>query len=137
MNFVNYSTAILPNLNYDKQQIILQSTIHSLYVNSITICNRSINDIRINLVKKIIGNGPNVKEGFVINNVEVQAPVTGKTDTKSTINLVSLFGLSLFLPVMVTNGVTYTTELICYSNGVNQNFDCIIDYTTFVETPII
>lgn len=134
MNFVNYSTAILPNLNYDKQQIILQSTIYSLYVNSITICNKSINDIRVNLVKKIIGNGPNIKEGFIINNVEVQASITGKTDTKSTVNLISLFGLNLFLPVMTTAEGTYTTELICYSNGINQNFDCTIDYTTFVET---
>jgi hypothetical protein len=135
MNFVNYSTGILPNLNYN-QQIILQSTVHTLYVDSITICNRSNNDIRINLVKKIIGSDSSSTQGFMINNVEVQAPVTGKTDSKSTINLVSLFGLKIFLPVMSTSGITYTTELICYSNGINQNFDCTVDYTTFVETPI-
>lgn len=135
MNFVNYSTGILPNLNYN-QQIILQSTVHTLYVDSITICNRSNNDIRINLVKKIIGSDSSSTQGFMINNVEVQAPVTGKTDSKSTINLVSLFGLKIFLPVMSTSGITYTTELICYSNGINQNFDCTVDYTTFVETPL-
>jgi len=135
MNFINYSTGILPNLSYN-QQIILQSSIHTLYVDSITICNRSNNDIRINLVKKIIGSDSSSTQGFMINNVEVQAPTTGKTDSKSTINLVSLFGLKIFLPVMVTNGVTYTTELICYSNGITQNFDCTVDYTTFVETPI-
>lgn len=135
MNFINYSTAILPNLKYN-QQIILQSTIHTLYVDSITICNRSLNDIRINLIKKIIGSDSSSTQGFMLNNVEVQAPVTGKADNNSTINLVSLFGLKIFLPVMVTNGVTYTTELICYSNGIGQNFDCTVDYTTFVETPI-
>lgn len=135
MNFVNYSTGILPNLNYN-QQIILQSTVHTLYVDSITICNRSNNDIRINLVKKIIGSDSSSTQGFMIYNVEVQAPVTGKTDSKSTINLVSLFGLKIFLPVMSTSGITYTTELMCYSNGINQNFDCTVDYTTFVETPI-
>jgi hypothetical protein len=135
MNFVNYSTGILPNLNYN-QQIILQSTVHTLYVDSITICNRSNNDIRINLVKKIIGSDSSSTQGFMINNVEVQAPVTGKTDSRSTVNLVSLFGLKIFLPVMSTSGITYTTELICYSNGINQNFDCTVDYTTFVETPI-
>ena len=135
MNFVNYSTGILPNLNYN-QQIILQSTVHTLYVDSITICNRSNNDIRINLIKKIIGSDSSSTQGFMINNVEVQAPVTGKTDSRSTVNLVSLFGLKIFLPVMSTSGITYTTELICYSNGINQNFDCTVDYTTFVETPI-
>jgi hypothetical protein len=72
----------------------------------------------------------------MINNVEVKDRVTGKTDSRSTVNLVSLFGLKIFLPVMSTSGITYTTELICYSNGINQNFDCTVDYTTFVETPI-
>jgi hypothetical protein len=135
MNFINYSTDIFSNLNYNRQTI-LQSIDHTLYVNSITICNRSANDIRVNLVKKIIGSDSSSTQGFMINNVEVQAPTTGKTDSKSTLNLVSLFGLKIFLPVMITNGVTYTTELICYSNGITQNFDCTVDYTTFVETPL-
>lgn len=135
MNFVNYSTSIFPNLNYN-QQIILQSSIHTLFVDSITICNRSNNDIRINLVKKIIGSDSSTNQGFIVNNIEVQAPITGKTDSKSTINLISLFGLKVFLPVMSSSGITYTTELICYSNGITQNFDCTVDYTTFVETPI-
>lgn len=135
MNFINYSTALFPGLK-NNAEIILQSSIHTLYVDSITICNRSSNDIRINLVKKIIGSDSSSKQSFIVNNVEVQAPTTGRTDSKSTINIVSLFGLTIFLPVMSKSGITYTTELICYSNGITQNFDCTIDYTTFVETPI-
>ena len=133
MNFVNYNTSILPGLNFS-QQVILGSSLNTLYVNSITICNQSNNDIRVNLIKKVTGTDGSSAQGFIINNVEVQAPVTAKKDSKSTINLVSLFGLNIYLPVMVKAGVTYTTELICYSNGINQNFDCTVDYTTFIET---
>lgn len=133
MNFVNYNTSILPSLNFT-QQVILGSSLNTLYVNSITVCNQSNNDIRINLIKKISGTDGSSTQSFIVNNVEVQAPVTGKKDSKSTINLISLFGLNIYLPVMVNAGVTYTTELICYSNGINQNFDCTVDYTTFIET---
>ena len=133
MNFVNYNTSILPGLNFS-QQVILGSSLNTLYVNSITICNQSNNDIRVNLIKKVTGTDGSSTQSFIVNNVEVQAPVTAKKDSKSTINLVSLFGLNIYLPVMSTSGITYTTELICYSNGINQNFDCTVDYTTFIET---
>ena len=135
MNFVNYDTSILPGLNFN-QQVILGSSLNTLYVNSITICNQSNNDIRINLIKKVTGTDGSSTQSFIVNNVEVQAPVTAKKDSKSTINLVSYFGLNIYLPVKVKTGVIYITELICYSNGINQNFDCTVDYTTFVETPI-
>ena len=133
MNFVNYNTSILPGLNFN-QQVILGSSLNTLYVNSITICNQSNNDIRINLIKKITGTDGSSTQDIIVDKVEVQAPVTAKKDSKSTINLVSLFGLNIYLPVMVKAGVTYTTELVCYSNGINQNFDCTVDYTTFIET---
>jgi len=135
MNFINYSTVSFPNLTYDKQ-VILKSTTHTMYVNSITVCNISSNDIRINLIKKIIGSDLSTKETFLVKNIEVQAPVTGKTCSTSTINLVSLFGLQIFLPVNTINGITYTSELIIYSNGINQNYDCSVDYSEFIETPI-
>lgn len=133
MNFVNYDTSILPGLNFN-QQVILGSSLNTLYVNSITICNQSNNDIRVNLIKKVTGTDGSSTQSFIVNNVEVQAPVTAKKDSKSTINLVSYFGLNIYLPVKVKAGVTYTTELICYSNGINQNFDCTVDYTIFIET---
>lgn len=135
MNFISYSTALFSNLTYDKQ-VILQSTTHTIYVDSITVCNTSNNDIRINLIKKIVGSDSNTKETFLVKNIEVPAPVTGKTSSTSTINLVSLFGLQIFLPVNTINGITYTSELIVYSNGINQNYDCSVDYSIFIETPI-
>lgn len=135
MNFVNYSTELFPNLTYN-QQVILQSTTNTIYVDSIILCNTSSNDIRINLIKKIVGSDSSTNSSFLVKNLEVQAPATGKTSSTSTINLVSFFGLQIFLPVNIVNGITYTSQLIIYSNGINQNYDCSVDYSVFVETPI-
>ena len=68
MNFISYSTVSFPNLTYDKQ-VILKSTAHTMYVNSITVCNISSNDIRINLIKKIIGSDLSIKETFLVKNI--------------------------------------------------------------------
>jgi hypothetical protein len=133
MNFVNYSTALFPNLTYN-QQVILESTTNTIYVDSITICNTSSNDIRINLIKKIVGSNSSANQSFLVKNLEVQAPVSGKPSSTSTVNLVSLFGLQIFLPVTIVSGVTYTSSLIIYSGGINQNYDCTVDYSVFVET---
>ncbi len=135
MNFITYSTSLFPNLS-QAQQIILESSTHTSHVNSINICNISTNSIRVNLVKKVIGSDLSNIEVFIVKNLEIPASVTGKIDSKSTVNLVSLFGLDLFLPVNDIGSVNYTTQLICYSNGINQNFDCVVDYTIFVEAPI-
>ena len=136
MNFVKYSFKPFPNLT-NVPQVILQSTAHTLYVDSITICNLSTNDIRINLIKKIIGSDSSVNQTFIAKNIVVESPTSAKIEVRSTVNLVSLFGLTMFLPIFTENAITYTTELICYSNGITQNFDCTVDYTTFVETPVI
>ena len=135
MNFINYSTSLFPNLTYN-QQVILESTANTIYVDSITVCNTSSNDIRINLIKKTIASNSSANQSFLVKNLEVQAPVSGKTSSTSTVNLVSLFGLQIFLPVRIVSGVTYTSSLIIYSGGINQNYDCSVDYSIFVETPI-
>ena len=75
-----------------------------------------------------------LREGVPLAQPTLKAPVTAKKDSKSTLNLISLFGLNIYLPVKLNAGITYTTELICYSNGINQNFDCTVDYTIFIET---
>lgn len=136
MNFVKYSCASFPNLA-NVPQVILQSTVHTLHVDSIIICNLSNNDIRINLIKKIIGSDSSLTQTFITKNILVESSTTAKIEARSTVNLVSLFGLTMFLPVFTASGITYTTGLSCYSNGITQNFDCAVDYTIFVETPII
>lgn len=132
MNFINYATISFANLTYN-QQIILQSTVNTIHIDSITVCNVSSNDIRINLVKKTIGSDLSSNQVFLVKNFEI--PVAA-ADKISTVDLVSYFGLNEFLPVSTTNGVTYTSQLIIYSNGINQNFDCSVNYSILVETPI-
>lgn len=132
MNFINYATIAFANLTYN-QQIILQSTANTIHIDSITVCNVSSNDIRINLVKKTIGSDLSSSQVFLVKNFEI--PVAA-ADKISTVDLVSYFGLNEFLPVSTTNGVTYTSQLIIYSNGINQNFDCSVNYSILVETPI-
>lgn len=132
MIFINYATISFPNLTYN-QQIILQSTANTIHIDSITVCNVSSNDIRINLVKKTIGSDLSSSQVFLVKNFEI--PVAS-ADKISTVDLVSYFGLNEFLPVSTTNGVTYTSQLIIYSNGINQNFDCSVNYSILVETPI-
>lgn len=132
MNFVNYATVAFPNLT-NNQQMILQSSANTIYIDSITICNISSNAIRISLLKKTIGNDGSSTQALLIKNLEIPMSAADKI---STVNLVSYFGLNEFLPVYTTNSITYTSQLIIYSNGINQNFDCSVNYSVFVETPI-
>lgn len=140
MNFTKYGTAIFNNLNkFDSNNsVILQSissylSVNTLYVNSITICNKSSNNIRINLQKTIVGSDSSRATSFLIENLDLPMKNNLDVNKKSTVNLISLFGLDVFLPVATANGVTYTTLLSCYSNTATQIFDCTVDYTTFVE----
>jgi hypothetical protein len=136
MNFIDYLTSPFPNLN-NSEEIILQSSFKTLYVNSITICNVSVNDIRINLVKRVIGSDASQKDTFMVKNLLVSPITSLDKDSKSTVNLISLYGLDIFLPSNTINEVVYNTQLICYSHSATQKFDCTVDYSVFVETPII
>jgi hypothetical protein len=135
MNFVEYLPKIHINIG-NTPKVIIESNVNTLYINSISICNKTINDIRISLVKRIKGDDFSVKEGFICENIKINSPTSKESNVKSTINLISHFGLTTFLPVFKENEINYTCELLCYSNGITQKFDCIVDYTNFVETPI-
>lgn len=140
MNFTKYETVIFNDLNkFDEiESVILESVsssllVNSLYVNSITVCNKSSNNIRINLQKAITGSDDSIMTGFLIQNLDLPTNSNLDINKKSTVNLISLFGLDVFLPTSTKDGVTYTTSLLCYSNAVTQIFDCTVDYTVFVE----
>ena len=129
MNFVQYFTNVFPNLDGNKTTI-LESDSALLSVNSITICNKSDNTIRVNLLKNIVVGTKN-SEAFLVNNLEVEAR------NKSTVNLVSLFGLEIFLPAIQDGEQINTSRLVCFSNGTTQKFDVVVDYTKFIETNIL
>ena len=133
MKFVNYAIQITPNLK-NTPSVLLQATDSTLYVNSITICNMSLNNIRFNLQMVTTGSDGSSVSGFVLQNLDIPVKTDLDKNSKSTINLVSAFGLEIFLPVTITSEVTYKTKLMGFSNGVQQTFDSTITYTSFVET---
>lgn len=135
MNFVEYSTDLYSDLSHIPT-IILQSEANTLYVNSITICNTSTNDIRINLTKTVLNGLSPTASVFIAKNILIPSVGSGKANNINTINLVKLLGLDLFLPVNVVDTVLHTTVISCYSNGIGQNFDCTVDFTSFNETPL-
>ena len=58
---------------------------------------------------------------------------------ESTINIVKDYGLVLHM--QYENGSppltpTITDQLLCYSNGYTQIFDCEVNYISYKETPI-
>lgn len=152
MNFVSYSSNLFNGLNwYDNKiadinnSIILQASTSTLYVNSITVCNTTANNIGINLQRAVIRTAPaqttTVQQVFLVQNFSLPTKTNIDITNKNTANLVSLFGLEIFLPLIWTKTIsgityTYTSALLCFSNTTTQLFDCTVDYTTFVETPI-
>ena len=67
MKFVNYAIQITPNLK-NTPSVLLQATDSTLYVNSITICNMSLNNIRFNLQIVTTGSDGSSVSGFVLQN---------------------------------------------------------------------
>lgn len=132
MNFVNYDYLSYIDLTNDQSQIILAANISTLYVNSITICNTSVNDIRISLMRQFVGGSSPLPASYIAKDVLVPSISSGKVNNLNTINLVKLLGLDIFLPSTTID--SESNILTCYSNGINQKFDCNVDYTTFVET---
>lgn len=132
MNFVKLANHIIPNLK-NVPSVLLESDINTVYINSLTICNTSLNNIRFNLQIVITGSDMSSTTSFILQNLDIPAKTSLNENIKSTVNLISEFGLEIFLPVTVTNGVTYKSKLVGFSNGEQQTFDCVINYTSYME----
>ncbi len=114
MNFVEYKSLIFANLA--DQKTVLLSLEKTIFLNSVNICNTSEDNIRINLQIVRLLEDP-TQENFLIKNVLIQP--------NESLNLISLGGLEVFLK----NG----DNLLCFSNGYSQVFDCTICYTELNE----
>jgi hypothetical protein len=132
MNFVKLANHIIPNLK-NVPSVLLESDINTVYINSLTICNTSLNNIKFNLQIVITGSDMSSTTSFILQNLDIPAKTSLNENIKSTVNLISEFGLEIFLPVTVTNGVTYKSKLVGFSNGEQQTFDCVINYTSYME----
>ena len=110
MHFLNYKTLIFTNLA--DQKTILLNVEKSVFLNAVNICNVSEENIRINL--QIVRNINNEKqENYLVKNVLLQP--------NESHNLMSLGSLEVFLQK--------EDNILCFSNGYSQIFDCTICYT--------
>jgi len=114
MNFVNYESLLFANLA--DQKTALLSAEKPIFLNAVNICNVSSVNIRINLQLVRLLASP-VIENFLVHNVLVQP--------NESINLISLGRLEVFLK----DG----DNLLCFSNGYTELFDCTVCYTTLNE----
>ena len=129
IDFLLYNTSVFSALSNNTTPI-LTSTLNTLYVNSISICNTSSNSITINLTKTIIS--ATNQTVFLIKDLEIPS---SRGVNLSTVNLVKLYNLEIFLPVTSVNNQIVTAALNTYSGGINQNFDCVVDYSVLTELP--
>ena len=119
MNFVKLANHIIPNLK-NVPSVLLESDINTVYINSLTICNTSLNNIKFNLQIVITGSDMSSTTSFILQNLDIPAKTSLNENIKSTVNLISEFGLEIFLPVTVTNGVTYKSKLVGFLTVSNK-----------------
>lgn len=120
--FVNYDSNQFAGLINVPTTILTVST-NVLLVNSIIICNRTANTIRINLQKLRTQVTP--ISTFIINEFEIEP--------FDTIDIVKSKELQILLKYNRTP--TIRDSLNCFSNGYTQVFDCEITYTQLNELP--
>jgi hypothetical protein len=121
--FVNYSSNIFPSVTNIPTTILTANT-NVIVVNSITICNLGIENIRFNL-QKVRTIGTTQATISYVNQFEIQ--------TYNTVDIVAQFGLQIYLQYSITPSIS--DSLVCFSNGYTQTFDCEITYTILNELP--
>ena len=122
--FVEYLSRPFAGLK-DTKQTILSANEHVLVVNSIIICNRTGQNIRFNLQKARMQN--TAVTTFLLNELEIKP--------YSTVDAIKEIGFNVFLTFQQNPSVI--DNLVCYSNGLKQIFDCEVFYSQLNETPSV
>lgn len=122
MVFVDYLSSPFANLANNKQ-MILSATSNVLVVNSIIVCNLGGQNIRFNL-KKVRSQITPV-EIYYLNELEIKA--------YQTIDVIKELGFNIFLQYQPLPAIS--DSLVCFSNGLNQKFDCEVCYSSLNELP--
>lgn len=115
MNFISYETLLFTNLADEKTAIL--SPEKTCRLDGVNVSNATSANIRINLQIIRLLTTP-IVESYLIRNVLIQP--------NQSLNLLSLGKLEVFLE----NG----DNLLCFSNGYTELFDCTICYSIFNET---
>lgn len=114
MQFINYESLIFDQLA--DQKTVLLSVEKPTFLNAVNICNISEDNIRMNLqIVRLLTNPK--QESFLVRNVLIQP--------NESYNLIALGNLEVFLK----DG----DNVLCFSNGYSQLFDCTICYTELNE----
>ena len=115
MNFISYETLLFSKLADEKTAIL--SAEKTCYLNGVNISNATNANIRINLqiIRLLV---TPVVESYLVKNLLIQP--------NQSLNLMSLGNLKVFLE----NG----DNLLCFSNGYTELFDCTICYSILNET---
>ena len=114
MHFTSYESLIFANLA--DQKTVLLSVEKPTFLNAVNICNTSEENIRINIQIVRLLSDPKQKS-FLVRNVLIQP--------NESHNLIALGNLEVFLK----DG----DNVLCFSNGYSQLFDCTICYTELNE----
>lgn len=122
MQFIDYLSVLFAGINKTPTTLITTDS-HTLVINSLIVCNRGSTPIRFYLKK--VRTGGNPTEIFYINEFEIKA--------YDTVDIVKEKGLNIFLRYSQTP--TISDSLVCYSNGLSQQFDCELNYAQLKELP--
>lgn len=110
----------------NKKVTVLTADIHTLRVTGINISNQGEQDIRLNLKKVSIQiPASNSTDIFLLSDFEIKG--------RSSVNLVDIIGEQTLRFSMAPNIIE---NLICFSNGYTQKYDCDISYMQLNELPL-
>jgi len=134
--FVNYLSNPFTRLSDNNSQIIIQTTTNTLWIQSLIITNTSEDDIRINLkfirhVNNVLSTEMFLSYKFLIPSYKNSKQYNNRV-LFNTVDLVDILGIKKNLEY----SSTITESLVCYSNGVQQIFDCDVSYALLNELPM-
>jgi len=121
--YVDYLSSPFANLS-TTPNTILSATNHTLFVNGITVCNRSAAVMRFNLQKIRFQTPLPSITIYYINEFEIAA--------YDSVDVIASLGLQIFLEY--DNIINPYDSLVCFSSGYTQVFDCEVSYTKLNET---
>ncbi len=109
MNFIDYKTLPFNNLS-DSTEVLLSAEM-STWVNAVNICNLSDDNIRLNLQ--------------FVRSLNVDEPTYTPIRQNVLIQKNESLDLIKDLKIQLENG----DNLLCFSNGYNEKFSCLLCYT--------
>jgi hypothetical protein len=126
MNFIALASVDLKDVT-NTPVIILSSSTATISISSMTICNTGNIDLRFNM-KRVFTRTTPISEIYKIKNHLLKVG--------ETFDPLKFYDICLTLPVIYSDEGITTSSLVIYASGINQKFDCGIDYFILKETEV-